>query len=492
MSRRKRFFSSLGSGYGTLLANLIYTGLSVPLALHYLGPALFGLWALVAQIGGYLALLDFGVNASMARILVDHKDDLNGGRYGSLLKSAELVFAAQGVIALAIGIIGSPVLANLAGIANASRPEFSLLMVAQCAVLAIGFLTKPFSLTLWSHQRADVVNYANIGSLLVSSVTLWLGFVAGLGIIAFPVSQFAGWVVNASVTVTMSRALGLLPQKECWGRVNSQTFGEIFSFSRDVFVLGLALQIISASQVIMVSRFLGLEAAATWSICTKVFQFAQQIVYRLFDFSEAAFSEMVVRREIERFKQRYASMVTLTASAAVLFAILGMAANAGLVRFWTSGRTSWNFTCDIAAGIFLVVSSVNRTYASHRDPVKRYQRLPFCQSPGSRSGDRRRQFFGAAIGICRHFHGLDFLEYSLQRSLWRLPDGKISAIAANTDHSRLACSADGLWTCFCGSQFDSFKVVLELPCLLDLCGRGCNNRRSGDCDFLSYRAAASA
>jgi O-antigen/teichoic acid export membrane protein len=161
----------------------------------------------------------------------------------------------------------------------------------------------------------------------------------------------------------MSRALGLLPQKECWGRVNSQTFREIFSFSRDVFVLGIAAQIISASQVIMVSRFLGLEAAATWSICTKVFQFAQQIVYRLFDFSEAAFSEMIVRREIERFKLRYASIVTLTASAAVLFAILGMVANAGLVRFWTGGRISWNFTCDVAAAVFLVVSSVNRTYA---------------------------------------------------------------------------------------------------------------------------------
>jgi len=128
-------------------------------------------------------------------------------------------------------------------------------------------------------------------------------------------------------------------------------------------VLGIAAQIISASQVIMVSRFLGLEAAATWSICTKAFQFAQQIVYRIFDFSEAAFSEMVVRREIERFKHRYASIVSLSASVAVLFAILGLAANAGLVRFWTGGRISWDFTCDVAAAVFLVVSSVNRTYA---------------------------------------------------------------------------------------------------------------------------------
>ena len=128
-------------------------------------------------------------------------------------------------------------------------------------------------------------------------------------------------------------------------------------------MLGIAAQIISASQIIMVSKFLGLEAAATWSVSTKVFQFAQQIVYRIFDFSEAAFSELIVRREIERFKQRYASIITLTASGAVLFAILGMAANAGLVRFWTGGRISWNFTCDVAAAIFLVVSSINRTYA---------------------------------------------------------------------------------------------------------------------------------
>jgi len=92
--------------------------------------------------------------------------------------------------------------------------------------------------------------------------------------------RYAG-ITAADIAVTLARVIGAL----------------LISF-----VLGLALQIISASQVIMVSRFLGLEAAATWSICTKVFQFAQQIVYRLLDFSEAAFSEMVLRREIERFK----------------------------------------------------------------------------------------------------------------------------------------------------------------------------------------------
>jgi O-antigen/teichoic acid export membrane protein len=363
MSRRQRFFSSLGSGYAALIANVIYTGASVPLSLHYLTPALFGLWSVVAQISGYLTLVDFGVNSSVARLLIDHKDDLNGGAYGSLLKSAGFVFAAQGVAVLALGIVGSPLLANLVGVTSSSRRAFSLLMVLQCTVLAFTFVTKPFFLTLWSHQRSDVVNYISIGSFLASLLALWLGFVDGLGIIAFPVSQFAGLIVNTIATATAARRLGLLPRKECWGSANAQTFREIFSFSRDVFLLGIAAQIVTTSQVIMVSRFFGLEAAATWSICTKAFQFAQQIVYRIFDYSEAAFSEMVVRREIERFRHRYAAIVTLSASTAVWLAISGLAANAGLVFFWTGGRISWDFTCNLAAAVFLVVSSVNRTYA---------------------------------------------------------------------------------------------------------------------------------
>ena len=53
MSRLKKFTHSLLSGYVALGVNVFYTLASVPLALHYLGKAEFGLWALVSQISGY-------------------------------------------------------------------------------------------------------------------------------------------------------------------------------------------------------------------------------------------------------------------------------------------------------------------------------------------------------------------------------------------------------------------------------------------------------
>ena len=50
---------------------------SIPLALHYLDKDLFGLWALAAQINGYLILIDVGMNGSVSRFIADHKDEVN-------------------------------------------------------------------------------------------------------------------------------------------------------------------------------------------------------------------------------------------------------------------------------------------------------------------------------------------------------------------------------------------------------------------------------
>ena len=62
MSRSKRFIAGTLAGYGNIAANIIFTLVSVPLALAYLDVEQFGLWALAAQLNGYLVLLELGMN----------------------------------------------------------------------------------------------------------------------------------------------------------------------------------------------------------------------------------------------------------------------------------------------------------------------------------------------------------------------------------------------------------------------------------------------
>src|ERR1051326_5528492 len=97
MSRFRNAARSLASGYLAIGSNVVYTLASVPLALHYLSKDEFGLWALALQVAGYLLLIDLGITSAVSRILIDHKDEIDGGNYGSVIKTSCLVLTIQGV-----------------------------------------------------------------------------------------------------------------------------------------------------------------------------------------------------------------------------------------------------------------------------------------------------------------------------------------------------------------------------------------------------------
>jgi O-antigen/teichoic acid export membrane protein len=371
MSRAKRFASALGSGYLALAANVVYTVLSVPLALHYLKREEFGLWALVGQITGYFALLDFGVGQSVSRILIDYKDDVNGGEYGATLKTASIVFIFQAAGIFLVGAFGSHLFARVLHIPQQLRSGFQMLMFLQCSVAALNFAMTPFWLPLWSHQRSDIVNFAAVGIFVSSGLALWIGFEAGLRYYSLVLSNFVGVIMYIGATGFATLKLGFFPSYESWGKITRAKFREIFGFSRDLFLLQVATQFISASQIVLVSRLIGLDAAAVWSVCTKFFTLAQLIVFKIYDFSAPGFSEMFVRGEIPRFRERLGTIVSITAVGAGLFAVLGAFGNRTLVMLWTGGKVTWNELVDVCAACYLFLTCITRCYTGVTGMVKR-------------------------------------------------------------------------------------------------------------------------
>src|SRR5215469_16252014 len=102
MSRFRRTIHNVSSGYLLLGAATIFSLASVPLALHYLSKERFALWALMSSISGYLGLIDLGMSASVARLLIDHKDDRETQAYGSMVQTGWLVLAVQGLLLFAV------------------------------------------------------------------------------------------------------------------------------------------------------------------------------------------------------------------------------------------------------------------------------------------------------------------------------------------------------------------------------------------------------
>lgn len=353
--RFRRFLHAVASSYVLLVANILYVLGSIPLALHFLEKREFGLWALSMQLTGYLQLIDLGMSASVSRHLIDYKDRRSQGEYGSLIQTGGLVLLVQGLFVLLGGAILVLFGTQFLQIDPDLERAFKVVMFAQCAIIAIDFPARLFGHVLASHQRTDIVNYSQIGLFLVSYSVLWLGFAHGQGIFSLIWASAAGALVTITSNMVACFSLNLLPSRGEWGRATWSKYRDLFTYGKDVFWIALGSQMINASQAIVVTRALGLDAAAVWSVCTRTYTLASQLVWRPFDSSSPMLAEMITREEKPRLLHRFKGLVILTTSLSVGAAIMFALCNQSFVALWTQNKIGWAWENNLLLSVWIIV-----------------------------------------------------------------------------------------------------------------------------------------
>jgi O-antigen/teichoic acid export membrane protein len=353
--RLRRFLHAVASSYALLGFNVLYVLGSVPVALYYLQKREFGLWALSMQLTGYLQLVDLGMSGSVSRHLIDYKDARAKGDYGGLIQTGAFVLIVQGVLVLLAGTLFVFFGTHFLRIDPDLERPFQIVMLAQCAILAADFPARLFGHILVAHQRTDIMNYSQMGFFVVAYATLWLGFANGLGIFSLIWASGAGWLVTTLGNTIACSSLSILPARGEWGRATWSKFRDLFGYGKDVFWIALGAQMINASQAIVITRALGLDAAAVWSVCTRTYTLASQLVWRPFDSSSPMLSEMIVRGEKDRLLHRFRGLVILTTSLGVGAAVMFALCNQPFVALWTHGKIGWGQHNDILLSIWLIV-----------------------------------------------------------------------------------------------------------------------------------------
>jgi O-antigen/teichoic acid export membrane protein len=363
MSRFRRLVHSVASGYLGLVAASVLTLASVPLALHFLSDARFGLWTLMSSISLYLSLLiDVGMSGSVARLLIDHKDDRSGAEYGSLIKTGFLVLVVQGAIAFAVGFVLAPALSHVEHKNLELRPDFIVLMRWQCAVLALSFASRIFNHLLTAHQRFDIVNYSQLAAMVLNLAFLWCFFNAGQGVFSLVWAYLLSSLGATAICVAGCWRLRLFPAAGAWGRVSWQHFKGLFNYGKDVFLVALGALLILSSQPLVINGCLGSAAQAAWSIGTRAFAMISQVIWRIFDYSGSAFSEMMVRGEKELLRERYKAVLMLSASLGGVAAVCFVLCNSAFVTAWTHAKVPWPPINDLLLGVWMMVMSVSHCH----------------------------------------------------------------------------------------------------------------------------------
>ena len=364
MSRIKRFIHILASSYAFLSAGVVFNLVSVPMALHFLPKAEFGLWAVMTQAISYIALIDAGMTGAVARHLIDHKDNPGGGDYGSVILTGNLVWLIQGAIIFPVGFALGPWLAQLLAIPSDLQHEFIVLIRWQSAIVAFGFATRLFAQMIYAHQRITPANYVGILGTAINLFTLWIAFVWGQGVYSILWAGGISTIVSQLLLFLVCWRCNLFPPWGAWGRPTWARFHQLFHYGKDVFLVMMGSQLASASQTIVITRTLGLDAAAVWSVCTKLFLFAGELIWRVSNYAEPMFAEMMARDEHNRLRTRFRDIVTISGTMSVWVAVGLALGNAPFVRVWTGGKIYWSPWNDVLLGVWLVTRSIVRCHVN--------------------------------------------------------------------------------------------------------------------------------
>jgi len=95
-----------------------------------------------------------------------------------------------------------------------------------------------------------------------------------------------------------------------------------------------------------------------WAVGTRAFNIVSQLISRIMTFSTPALSEMIVRGEHLKLRERFKDIVMLSASVGGFSAIVFSVCNSTFVQILSHGTFTWATHDSVLLGVWLVLLSV--------------------------------------------------------------------------------------------------------------------------------------
>ncbi len=360
MNRFRQFSQGVGSSWLATLATVTYSLLSVPIALRYLSVEEFGLFVLLIQIAAYFTLIEIGMSSATARILVDHKDHRDKGAFGSIILTGFWVFAIQGFIILAVGILAAPWIISLVGVPSALAEIAILLLRWLAFTSALTLAFRVYGSVLYANKRLDLI-HGFMGANMIFGLALLAAILAsGAGLAGLKWLFVAQAAIAILLPIWACHKLKLLPKKGHWGCASLSRFRELFGFGKDIFLVNVGNQVLEASQLIIVTRTMGLTAAAIWSVSTKLFTLVYQLVTRIEGTAIVFFAEMMVRGEKDKLAARFRQIYQLTGAIAVVLLAVVVALNGLFVSVWANPTLAWSLSLSALFAVVVALNALTR------------------------------------------------------------------------------------------------------------------------------------
>jgi O-antigen/teichoic acid export membrane protein len=344
-----RLRRNIGSNYLTVIAQAAFLVLATPYVIDALGAEIFGGWAVILAVVGYLRLLDLGLGPATARFVAVASSPAELSSTVSTALASLAGAAVLGLLAAALAIAAVPGL--LPGI-EGLRTALALAAISTALQIPLGV----FSHLLFGLERIYERNLTYLARVLASAAALVIAVEAGGGLVAF-----VGAMAAAELAVMLAQAvwcLARLDQLEVRPRhVTSAMLRVMVPFGASMFAIGVATQIAVYSSGLVVAGALGAVAVATYTVAVRAVDGASLLLAQFSDVFLPVFARLGRDSEQDRSTTlvRLGTRLGLVLGYPLIALLIGL--GEPLIEVWVGDgfEDSWGPLALLAASLIFAV-----------------------------------------------------------------------------------------------------------------------------------------
>ena len=243
---------------------LVVTFFFTPYLISELGKSQYGVWSLVFSLVAYMRLADVGMNQAVARYFSKYFAVSDWKQLNEVVSSAARIYL---IVSLTIVVVSASI---AYGLLHHFQIDAEMLRVAQITLVVIGvnqavsYMMIPFAALLPFH-RTDIVNYFEIGTLLVQTAIIILLLELGYGLVAMSLLILGLNTVTHLWRYTIR--VRLFPRvKFSMSAINSEKTKELLSYGSTSLLIVASWIVIFQTDNIVIGRFISMEAVAVYAV----------------------------------------------------------------------------------------------------------------------------------------------------------------------------------------------------------------------------------
>jgi O-antigen/teichoic acid export membrane protein len=278
---RVDFIGALASGLSFIAVNVVLQILLVPLYLHSLGKADFGILMIILSSINFLGFGIFGLTGQVLRTLSRHATNQDDEQFSTSYTRARCVFDLYGIVVALCGMAVFLMVSHSGD--STARPGDSLALTALFAaayfVVSIDFGIARIGLSALHHQMA--ANCFQVISLLVFALVVFPWMLSGGGMAGVTGAMLAGVITARCVTGFFIYVRQLPVRWSSQPRFLSSALREYGGSSSRLYMIYGAIFIITQSDSVILGLISGPETVADFILIWKVAEVLLLILSRV-------------------------------------------------------------------------------------------------------------------------------------------------------------------------------------------------------------------